>query len=124
MITLLSVEFSEVDKRSLVVKFIETMNMQTIQKPTRDNAFSMLKAKSSNKKGKSGCTMTKSMSTGKGDTSGCEKLNRPLHSSPTEAVNRSVQSELDLPILRKMSVNIRLSQPIRFEPVEDNNGFI
>ncbi|MBV5304348.1 MAG: hypothetical protein JZU70_09155 [Chlorobium sp.] len=68
--------------------------------------------------------MTKSMSTGKGDTSGCEKLNRPLHSSPTEAVNRSVQSELDLPILRKMSVNIRLSQPIRFEPVEDNNGFI
>lgn len=59
MITLVSIEFCEADKRSLDMKFIEAMNMQTIQKPTRDNAFSMLKAKSSNKKGKSGCTMTK-----------------------------------------------------------------
>jgi hypothetical protein len=124
LITLLSVEFSEVDKRSLVVKFIETMNMQTIQKPTRDNAFSMLKAKSSNKKGKSGCTMTKAMSTGKEDTSDCQKLNRPLHSNPTDVLKQSGQSELDFPILRKMSVNIRLTQPIRFEPVEDKNGFI
>lgn len=68
--------------------------------------------------------MTKSMSTGKEDTSDCQKLNRPLHSNPTDVLKQSGQSELDFPILRKMSVNIRLTQPIRFEPVEDKNGFI
>ena len=98
--------------------------MQTIQKPTRDKTFSIAKAKGTSKNGTSGCTVAKSTSTGKRGTSGCEKLSRPLHADPPDAPKQSVQSELDFPILRKMSVNIRLSQPIRFESVEDKNGFI
>jgi hypothetical protein len=94
--------------RSLGVKFFDPMNMQTIQKPTSDKTFSTSKAKSTNRKG----------------TFGCEKLIRPLHSDPPDALKQSVQAELDFPILRKMSVNIRISQPIRFESVEDKNGFI
>jgi hypothetical protein len=96
--------------------------MQTIQKQTRDKAFSIAKAKSSNKKGTSDFTITKTISTGEISASGCEKLIRPLHSSQTDALKQSVQSELDFPILRKMSVNIRLSQPIRFESVEDKKS--
>ena len=114
----------KVGKCSLEVKFFDSMNMQTIQKPTCDKTCSIAKAKSSNKNGTSGWTIMKSMSAGKRGASGCEKLNRQLHSDPPDVLKQSVQTELDLPILRKMSVNIRLSQPIRFESVEDKNGFI
>lgn len=89
-------------------EIFDAMNMQTVRKPTRDKTFSIAKATGISKKG----------------TSGCEKLKRPLHSDPLDAPRQSVQSELDFPILRKMSVNIRLSQPIQFESVEDKNGFI
>jgi len=82
--------------------------MQTIQKPTREKILSIAKAKNTGKKG----------------ACGCKKLTRPLYSDSPDKPKQPVQSELDFPILRKMSVNIRLSQPIRFEPVEDKNGFI
>ena len=101
-------EFGETTERSLGVNYFDTMNMQTIPKQTRDKTFSIAKAKRTGKKG----------------TSDCKKLMRPLHSDPPETPRQSVQSEPDFPILRKMLVNIRLSQPIRFESVEDKNGFI
>ncbi|WP_076792360.1 hypothetical protein [Chlorobium sp. KB01] len=103
--------------------------MQSIKKTTREKTLTILGEERcpGNKKsiGRVGVVQkTKGKNSGQKGCLGSKKIMRSLNSNSPDKPKQSVESELSLPILKKMSVNIQMSQTIQFESVEDKNGFI